>query len=80
MWYIYFLRSQSNPKKTYIGITQDVDRRVAKHNAGDSPHTARFIPWELMGSLAVPTKRKAIDLERYFKQGSGHAWLHKHLW
>lgn len=79
MWHVYFLRSFYNPKKTYIGITDDVPERLKKHNEGGSPHTARFKPWELVAYITVPTKKKATELERYFKRGSGHAWIHKHL-
>lgn len=72
--------SRSNPKKTYVGMTQDVNARLQKHNAGGSPHTARHQPWELVASIGVKDKQKAAELERYFKTGSGHAFAHKHLW
>ena len=80
MYYVYLLRSRANPKKTYVGMTDDVDKRLAKHNAGGSPHTARFRPWELVATIGVCSKTKAAALERYLKSGSGHAFAHKHLW
>jgi len=80
MWYVYFLRSLSNPKKTYVGITDLMDKRLSKHDEGGSAHTAPFRPWELVAYIAVPTKQQAVKLERYLKEGSGHAWVHKHLW
>ena len=80
MWHVYFLRSVSKPKQTYIGITDELEPRLKKHNEGGSPHTARFRPWELVAAISVPTKKKATELERYLKSGSGHAWVHKHLW
>ena len=80
MYYVYFLRSLSNPKKTYVGMTNNVDGRLQKHNAGGSPHTSRYKPWELVATVGVPTKEKAAELEQYFKTGSGHAFAHRHLW
>lgn len=59
MWYVYFLKSLSNPKQTYVGITDDVLQRLKKHNKGGSPHTARFKPWELVAYLAVPTNEES---------------------
>jgi putative endonuclease len=80
MYYVYLLRSQSNAKKTYVGMTDDVAARLQKHNAGGSPHTSKYRPWELIASVGVRTKDKAAELEKYFKTGSGHAFAHKHLW
>jgi putative endonuclease len=57
-----------------------VASRLKKHNAGGSPHTARFKPWELVATVGVQTKEKAAELEHYFKSGSGHTFAHKHLW
>ena len=80
MWFVYFLRSLSNSKKTYVGITDDLPPRLVKHNQGGCKATARFRPWKIVTYMAVPTKKKALELEKYFKSGSGHAWVHKHLW
>ncbi len=80
MYYVYLLRSLPNSKKTYVGMTNDVDARLQKHNSGGSPHTSKHRPWELVASVGVRTKDKAAELEKYFKTGSGHAFAHKHLW
>lgn len=80
MYCVYFLRSIEHPKKTYVGMTDDVNARLRKHNSGGSPHTAKWRPWELVGYIAVRSKERAAALERYVKQGSGYAWSHKHMW
>ena len=77
MKFVYFLRSQSNPRKTYVGMTGDVDGRLQQHNEGCCPSTARYRPWGLLAYVAVQTEAKAMELERYFKTGSGHAFWHK---
>ncbi len=77
MHYVYFLRSLNRPTKTYVGRTEDVNARLVVHNAGSVPSTSRFRPWELTAYIAVRNERTAIELERYFKSGSGHAFWHK---
>ena len=40
MFYTYILRSISQPEQRYIGSTADLKSRLAKHNAGEVPHTS----------------------------------------
>ena len=47
MYYTYILRSLSNPAQRYIGHTADLRSRLAEHNSGKSPHTAKFRPWKV---------------------------------
>ncbi|MBE6370288.1 MAG: hypothetical protein E7056_09070 [Lentisphaerae bacterium] len=42
MFYTYILRSISHPEQRYIGSTSDLRKRLAKHNAGEVPHTSKF--------------------------------------
>ncbi len=79
MHYVYFLRSLSNRKKTYVGMAEDVEARVRNHGQGSSPHTAGWGPWDLVAYVGVHNRSGAAKLERSFKVGSGHAWAHKHL-
>jgi putative endonuclease len=80
MHYVYLLRSLANAKKTYIGLTEDIQERLIVHNQGKVLYTSRYCPWELITFVAVRTKDRALELERYFKSGSGHAFARKHLW
>jgi putative endonuclease len=80
MHYVYLLRSHANTKKTYVGMTEDVDTRVRDHNQSGLPHTAKWRPWELVAYVAVQDRKRAHALEKYLKIGSGQAWAHKHLW
>ena len=38
MHYVYLLRSESEPLQRYIGLTDDVQARLASHNSGANPH------------------------------------------
>ena len=80
MLYVYLLESLEHAEERYVGITRDLKRRLAEHNAGKSLHTAKFRPWRLVTYLAFSDEAKASAFERYLKHGSGHAFARKHLW
>jgi len=79
MIYMYLLQSIYYPKETYIGLTADLRARLAAHNAGRSPHTAKFRPWRLVTYVAFSNKEKAIAFEQYLKTASGRAFANKRL-
>lgn len=79
MFYTYILRSLSVPDQRYIGSTEDLKSRWAKHNKGDVPHTEKFRPWKVEAYFAFETKEKAVSFELYLKSGSGHAFAKRHF-
>ena len=79
MYYVYILQQLADPRITYIGFTADLNERLARHNAGESPHTAKGRPWRIAFSCAFPDKIKALDFERYLKSHSGKAFAAKRL-
>jgi predicted GIY-YIG superfamily endonuclease len=78
MWYVYFLRLANND--VYVGSTNDLKSRVAKHGAGYVISTKRHLPVRLLTYIAVRTEANARSLERYFKSGSGKAFARKRFW
>jgi predicted GIY-YIG superfamily endonuclease len=50
-YYVYLLRSINSPEQTYIGLTNDLELRLKKHNSGGSPHTSRYKQWKLVSYL-----------------------------
>jgi len=80
MFYVYLLRSESEPDQTYIGLTSDLKVRVTKHNEGGSPHTAKHRPWSLVTYIAFRDRSRAAEFERYLKSGSGRAFAQKRFW
>ncbi|MGJ8650776.1 MAG: GIY-YIG nuclease family protein [Opitutaceae bacterium] len=79
MHYVYILRSTSDTNQTYVGYTADLQRRIAEHNSGNSSHTKKFTPWELLHYSAFPEKNKALAFEAYLKSHSGKAFAAKRL-
>jgi predicted GIY-YIG superfamily endonuclease len=80
MHYVYLTESTADPAHRYVGLTRDLKKRFAEHNAGKSPHTSKFAPWRLVTYTAFSDSEKAHDFERYLKSGSGHAFARKRLW
>ena len=79
MFYTYILRSLSAPDQRYVGSTEDLKSRLAKHNKGDVPHTGKYRPWKIEAYFAFETKEKAVAFEQYLKSGSGHAFAKRHF-
>ena len=80
VYYVYLLESVASPDQRYVGLSSDLKQRFAEHNAGKSPHTAKYKPWRLVTYVAFSNRIKAIEFERYLKSGSGHAFARKRLW
>lgn len=80
MYYVYMLRSIPNTDQTYVGFTEDLKPRLAAHNHGQSPHTAKYKPREFITYLAFKDKSTAIGFEKYLKSHSGKAFANKRLW
>lgn len=79
MKYVYLLQSISDPSKEYVGLTDDLKLRFAHHNAGKSPHTAKYRPWTLKTYIAFSEDEKAVAFEKYLKIGSGQTFRKRHF-
>ncbi|MBL9219436.1 MAG: GIY-YIG nuclease family protein [Opitutaceae bacterium] len=77
--YVYILESLAPAGGFYVGLTDDLAKRLAKHNAGEVPHTAKSRPWCLKTALAFRNREKAAAFERYLKSPSGRAFSKKRL-
>jgi putative endonuclease len=79
MKYVYLLQSIDFPKETYVGVTDDLKSKLAAHNAGRSPHTAKFRLCRLVTYVAFSDDQNAIEFERYLKTASGRGFANKRL-
>jgi predicted GIY-YIG superfamily endonuclease len=80
MNYVYLIETVGPDRQRYVGLTTNLKQRIEDHNAGKSPHTAKFKPWRLVTYVAFSDQPRAIAFERYLKSGSGHAFANKRLW
>jgi predicted GIY-YIG superfamily endonuclease len=79
MMYVYLLESINFPGENYVGLTDDLRKRLVAHNAGQASHTKKFKPWRLVTYLAFSEEAKAVAFERYMKSSSGRAFAKKRL-
>ena len=76
---VYLIQSDSDPAQHYVGLTANIARRLASHNAGESPHTSKYRLWRLVTSIECRNEEKARAFEKYLKSGSGRAFLKRHF-
>ena len=77
--YVYILQSIQVAERFYVGLTEDLQHRLARHNAGEVPHTAKFCPWRIKTAVAFTDRARAADFEHYLKSSSGRAFSKKRL-
>ncbi len=80
MFYVYLIRSIPFSDQVYVGITEDLKKRLETHNFGGSVHTAKYKPWELIVYMGFQNEVKARQFEKYSKSGSGRFFAKKRLW
>jgi predicted GIY-YIG superfamily endonuclease len=78
MKFVYILESLTG-EHFYTGLTDDVDARLSKHNAGAVTHTAKYRPWKIKTYVAFTDEARAIAFEKYLKSGSGRAFAKTRL-
>ena len=79
MFYVYYLKSESFPKKTYIGFTRNLKQRLLDHNGGKSIYTKDFKPWKLIGFLGFDEQSKAFRFEQHLKTNAGRIFLRRYF-
>lgn len=79
MHIVYVLTSRKYPERYYIGMTDNLDRRLKEHDAGDTVYSKRYAPWQLETYITFRNKRRAGELEKYLKSGSGFSFLKRRL-
>jgi len=80
MKYVYLLQSIPLRAQGYIGITDDLNRRLEEHNSGKSNHTSKYRPWKIVTAVRFENDKRALAFEKYLKSGSGRAFAKRHLW
>ena len=78
MHYVYILRSKKDNSK-YIGVTEDLEKRISEHNSGRATYSSSKAPFDLIWYGAFYDKNKAYDFEKYLKSSSGFAFSNKRL-
>ena len=73
-YYVYAITSLSR-NYIYVGISNDIDRRIQEHNKGYNKTTKPYLPFKLIYSEEFPSRAEAREREKYLKGGSGKKFL-----
>lgn len=76
MYYIYVLKSEVNGHR-YIGMSEDVTKRLKEHNAGKTKSTKYSKPWRIVHVEQLNNRIEARKREKYLKSGTGREFLDK---
>jgi len=81
MFYTYVIQSKST-NRLYIGHTNNLDKRLSRHNNNLNLATKNRGPWTLIFSQAFTTRAEAVSLERKLKAFKNpekvREWIKRH--
>jgi putative endonuclease len=73
-YWVYVLKSKSHVK-SYVGHTNDLERRLVEHNTGKNFYTKRHMPWEIFHKEEFSDASAARIREKFLKTPSGRRFL-----
>jgi len=74
MYFVYVLKSESSGRR-YVGMTNNLERRLKEHNSGKMKSTKAFIPWEIIYTENYSNRTEAREREKYLKSSAGRRYL-----
>ena len=77
-FYVYVLKSIKTGRQ-YTGLTKDLDKRLANHNAGRTKSTKPYKPWKIIYFEKFEYKIDALNREKFLKTGQGRDFLKNKL-
>ena len=75
---LYVLRSRESGKR-YVGITNNLSRRIAEHQSGSTKASQLLLDFDLVHTEQFPTHSEARQREIFLKSGAGRKWLDQFL-
>jgi putative endonuclease len=66
--FVYVLLSRKTPRRTYVGWTLDLERRVEQHNGGKGAKFTRGGKWQLIYAERHRTRNGAMRREVFLKR------------
>ena len=74
MYYVYAIESLSR-NYTYVGFTNNFERRLLEHNSGYNKSIKPYLPFKLIYIETVETSEEARKREKFLKSGIGKKFL-----
>lgn len=67
--FVYILGSrEKTARRTYVGWTVDLERRLRQHNSGRGAKSTRGCQWMLLYAEQYPTRKEAMRREWHLKR------------
>lgn len=74
MYYGYTIKSLTRIY-IYVGLTDNIERRIEQHNKGQNRSTKAYKPFKLIYTEAFKTRKEAREKEIYLNSGIGKEFL-----
>ena len=78
MYTVYILQSLKD-NRTYVGYTNNLNRRIKEHNTGQVESTKNRIPFKILLTENFENGTNAKERESWWKSGAGRRELRKIL-
>lgn len=75
---MYVLKSEKD-SNIYIGITDNLERRLKQHNSGRNLSTKYRVPLKLIYYEIKENRVEARKKEKFLKSGSGREWIYENM-
>ena len=67
-FYVYVIGSKKKPTRTYVGWTNNLKKRLLKHNLGKGAKFTRGRKWKILYSVILDSKKEAMKKEYQIKK------------
>lgn len=61
-------------KRYYVGLTEDISKRIKQHNFGYVKFTKPYLPWKIVFKENCDNRVEARKREKYLKSVAGRRW------
>ncbi|MFZ6023917.1 MAG: GIY-YIG nuclease family protein [Bacteroidota bacterium] len=78
MFNVYAIKSTVR-NYIYVGLTNNINRRIEEHNNGKNRSTKAYRPFTLIYSEECNTREHAREREKYLKSGVGKEFLKRQI-
>uniref|UniRef100_A0A832DFW2 GIY-YIG nuclease family protein n=1 Tax=Ignavibacterium album TaxID=591197 RepID=A0A832DFW2_9BACT len=75
-YFVYILYSKEH-NKTYVGYSNNLERRLKEHNSGKSEYTKKYLPWKIVYTEEYESEIDARHKEKYYKSAAGRRKIKK---
>jgi len=75
MAYVVYAIKSLIDNRIYVGMTQNLKKRIIEHNQGKTKSTKGYRPWKVIFFEEVESRLEARRVEKYYKSGCGKEFL-----